>query len=69
MDRNYVFTSAIISRGSVFSLHLSAAQERKEPNVHICVCVCVCWQCHMEKACVFPPREASAECMCKHVYE
>jgi len=64
MDRNYVFTSAIISKGSVFfPLHLSAALERKEPN--ICVCVCVCAG---SVTCVFPPREAFTECMCMHVY-
>lgn len=59
-----MFTSTIISRGSGFSLHLSAAKERKEPNV----CVCVCWRCQMEKVCVFPPREASAEFMCVRMY-
>jgi len=62
MDRNYVFTSAIISKGSVFfSLHLSAALERKEPN--ICGCVCA-----GSVTCVFPPREVFTECMCMHVY-
>ncbi len=63
---NDVFTSTIISRGSVFSLHLSAAKERKEPNM--CVCAYVCLLAVSDGEGMFPPREASAECMCVRMY-
>lgn len=56
MDRNYVFTSTIISRGSVFSLHLSAAKERKEPNMCVCACVCLLVVSDGEGMCVSSQR-------------
>lgn len=69
MDRNYVFTSAIISKGSMFSLHLSAAQERKEPNICAFVCVCVgsvTWRRHV---CFLPERPPLSVCVRMYLNE
>lgn len=67
LDRNYVFTSAIISRGSMFPAFVCHRGKEGAEHLHVCVCAgSVTWRRHV---CFLAERPPLSVCVCMYMNE